>query len=199
MAERARVTSVEALASFRASLMLYLSKARPTLEEASHEVARMRQWLESDRRPHWDNELRRRRRKLEEAEQVLFSAKLSPLQEQTASQAMAVRRAKSAVEEAELKRGQVRQWTRDFENRTDPLTRQIGLLHGFLTTEMARAAAQLGQVIETLEAYANVAAPGPGATAERAEGEPPARGDGVSDGEKPPGDGGQDQDAEEER
>lgn len=163
MAERARVTSVEALESFRAKLILYLSKARPTLEEANQEVARMRQWLESDRRPYWDNEWRRRRRKLEEAEQALFSAKLSLLQEESAAQLQAVRRAKGAVEEAESKRGRVRQWTRDFENRTDPLRRQIGLLHGFLTTEMGHAVAHLGQVIQTLEAYANIAAPGVGA------------------------------------
>jgi hypothetical protein len=161
MAERARVTSVEALESFRANLVLYLSKARPALEEAGQEVARLRQWLESDRRPYWDNEWRRRRRKLEEAEQALFSAKLSSLQEESSAQLQAVRRAKRAVEEAESKRSRVRQWTRDFENRTDPLRRQIGVLHGFLTTEMGQAVAHLGQVIQTLEAYADIAAPAP--------------------------------------
>jgi hypothetical protein len=161
MAERARVTSVEALETFRASLILFLSKARPTLEEASHEVARLRQWLESDRRPYWDNQWRRRMRQLEEAEQALFSARLSPHQEATAAQSQAVRRAKSAVEEAELKRSRVRQWARDFENRTDPLRRQLGLMQGFLTTDMGRAVAYLGQVIQTLEAYSDIAAPGP--------------------------------------
>jgi hypothetical protein len=161
MADRARVTSVEALESFRASLILFLSKARPTLEEAGHEVTRLRQWLESDRRPYWDNQWRRRMRQLEEAEQALFSARLTPHQEATAAQSQAVRRAKSAVEEAELKRSRVRQWARDFENRTDPLRRQLGLMQGFLTTDMGRAVAYLGQVIQTLEAYADIAGPGP--------------------------------------
>jgi hypothetical protein len=170
MAERARVTSVEALDSFRASLVLFLSQARPTLEEASYEVARMRQWLESDRRPYWDNEWRRRMRQLEEAEQALFSARLSPHQEATAAQTQAVRRAKGAVEQAELKRGRVRQWARDFENRTDPLRRQIGLMQGFLTTDMGRAVAYLGQVIQTLQAYADTAAPGSLESGEKAAG-----------------------------
>jgi hypothetical protein len=160
MPERARVTSVEALESFRANLIVYLSKARPTLEETGQEVLRMRQWLENDRRPYWENELRRRQRKLQEAEQALFSAKLSQLQEESAAQLQAVRRAKSSVEQAESKRDQVRRWTRDFENRSDPLTRQIGLMQGFLASEMSRAVAHLTQVIDTLEAYAQVAAPG---------------------------------------
>ena len=40
MAERAQVTSVEAIESFRASLIVFLSKVRPTLEEVSDEVMR---------------------------------------------------------------------------------------------------------------------------------------------------------------
>ncbi len=42
MPERAHVTSVDALESFRANLIIYLSKARPTLEEVSADVQRMR-------------------------------------------------------------------------------------------------------------------------------------------------------------
>lgn len=159
MADRARVTSVEALESFRASLIVFLGKARPALEEAGEEVTRVRDWLERDRRQHWDTELRRRQRRLEEAQQELFSAKLSRLLEETAAQTQAVRVAKRAVEEAESKRERVRRWTREFENRTDPLARQVGLTLGFVTTELGRAVTYLARVIETLEAYANVAPP----------------------------------------
>ena len=64
MPERAHVTSVDALESFRASLIVYLSKARPTLEEVSADVQRTRGWLEDEQRTHWENELRRRSRAL---------------------------------------------------------------------------------------------------------------------------------------
>jgi hypothetical protein len=187
MAERARVTSVEALESFRASLILYLSQARPALEEAVDEVARMRQWLENDRRPYWDNELRRRLRKLEEAEQALFSARLSTFQEETAAQTLAVRRAKSAVDDAEWKRNRVRQWARDFENRTDPMARQIDMTQGFLTTEMGRAVAHLARVIETLEAYAGLSSPAAGKPGEAVGGD--ALSSGTRVGEEKGGEG----------
>ena len=75
----AHVTSTEAIAAFRASLIVYLSKARPVLEDACDEVSRTRQWLQFDRRPHWENQLRRRTRDLENAQQALYSARLANL------------------------------------------------------------------------------------------------------------------------
>ena len=68
MPDRAHVTSVDALEAFRSNLIVYLSKARPTLEEVSAEVQRMRSWLEDEQRTYWENELRRRSRALEEAQ-----------------------------------------------------------------------------------------------------------------------------------
>ena len=62
MPDRAHVTSVEALESFRANLIVYLSKARPTLDEVSSDVQRIQGWLENEQRTHWENELRRRGR-----------------------------------------------------------------------------------------------------------------------------------------
>ena len=46
MQQQAKVTSVDALENFRASLILFLSKAKPALEEVMHEVVRTRLWIE---------------------------------------------------------------------------------------------------------------------------------------------------------
>ena len=84
MVEKAQITSVEAIESFRADLIVFLGQARPALEEVSSEMARMRLWLQDDRRVFWEMELRKRGRKLEEAKQELFNATLSQLQEASA-------------------------------------------------------------------------------------------------------------------
>ena len=68
MPERAHVTSVDALEAFRANLIVYLSKARPTLEEVSADVQRTRGWLEGEQRTYWESELRRRSQALQEAQ-----------------------------------------------------------------------------------------------------------------------------------
>ena len=159
MAEQAQVTSVEAIESFRASLILFLSKVRPTLEEVGDEVMRLQAWLQSDQRRYWEGELRKRGLKLEETRQELFNAALSHLQEATALQHMAVQRAQRAVRDAEDKLDTVKKWERALEDRTAPLVKQVEEFHGFLTVEMGRAVAQLVQIVKALEAYAKVGGP----------------------------------------
>jgi hypothetical protein len=166
MPDRAHVTSVDALESFRANLIVYLSKARPTLEEVSSAVQRTRGWLENEQRAHWEGELRRRSRALEEAQQALFSSKLSSFRETSAAEQMAVQRSRRAVEEAEGKLRMLKQWSRVFDNRVDPLVKQMEKLHTVLAHDMVQAVAFLAQAVNTLDAYAEVAPPAsvPGAT-----------------------------------
>ena len=159
MPDRAHVTSVDALESFRASLIIYLSKARPTLEEVSAAVQRMRGWLEGEQRTYWENEFRRRRQALEEAQAALFSSRMSRMREASAAEQMAVQRTKRALDEAEGKLRVVKQWNRVFDNRVDPLVKQMEKLHTVLAHDMVQAVAFLAQAIQTLDAYAEVAPP----------------------------------------
>ena len=156
MAERAHVTSVEAIESFRASIIAYLGKARPVLEDACDEVFRTRQWLQHDRRVYWENQLKRRRKVLEEAEQTLFGARLGNLREATTAEVAAVTRARRALNEAEEKLRLVKRWTLEFDNRVQPLVKELEGLRTMLANDMPKAAAHLAQVIKALDAYAGV-------------------------------------------
>src|SRR5262245_47217354 len=153
---QAKVRSVASIEAFRSALLLFLSKARPTLEEVTSEVTRTRQWVQHDQRNHWQKEMKARGRELQRAQGELFSARLSKIAQASAAQQMAVHRAHNAVREAEDKLRVLKKWDRELQNRTEPMVKQIEQLHGFLTTDMARAVAFLGEVIKTLEAYAEV-------------------------------------------
>ena len=166
MAERSHVSSVEAIEAFRAAVIVYLSKARPAVEEISNEVMRTGLWLENDQRNHWIKEIKILTRKLEEAQQELFTARLSKLQQATAAQEMALHRTKRQLREAEDKQAVTKKWSRELENRSQPLLKEVEQLHTFLTTDMVHAVQYLGEVVKTLEAYAGIAAPGGGSTAE---------------------------------
>src|SRR5690349_20703264 len=98
MPDRAHVTSVEAIELFRANLIAFLGKSRPVLEDACDEVFRARNWLQQDRRTHWENQLRRRRKLLEEAQQAFFAARVGSLRDATSAEANAVNRAKRAYD-----------------------------------------------------------------------------------------------------
>ncbi len=160
MAERSHVTSFEAIESFRASLIVFLTKARPTVEEVGYEIVRTKAWLENDQRQYWNKEIRLLGRQLEQAQQELFAAKLSKFQNASALQEMTVQRLRRQLREAEEKQQVTKKWSRELEDRTEPLIKEVESLHTFLTIDMVRAVAYLAQVLKALEAYAGVAAPG---------------------------------------
>jgi hypothetical protein len=156
MADRAQVTSVEAIESFRSALIVYLSKARPALEEISNEVSRARQWLQNDQRRLWENEMKVRTKKLERAKAELFSASLSRMQEVSAAQQLLVHRAEAAFDEAQKKIAILKKWDRELDNRSEPLVKLVDQFQSFVTAEMPKAIAYLNQAIRALEAYTEV-------------------------------------------
>ena len=156
MPQKAHVTSVEALEAFRSSLIVYVSKARPTLEEVTADVLRTRLWLETEQRTHWEGQLRRRTKELEQAQAALFSARISNLSDAISTEQLAFHRAKRAFDEAEAKLRVLKQWNREFENRVDPLVKQTEKLHTVLANDMIKAIAYLTEAIKTLAAYSEI-------------------------------------------
>jgi hypothetical protein len=153
MPQKAHVTSLDALEAFRSNLVVYVSQARPALDEASAEVLRTRLWLENEQRLHWENQIRRRTKELEQAQQALFSARLGALSKETALDQLAVHRAKHSLAEADQKLRMVKKWDREFDGRVQPLVKQIEKLHTVLSNDMVKAIAYLTQAINTLAAY----------------------------------------------
>ena len=88
---RAHITSVQAIDDFRATLIIYISKARPALDEVTDEVRRIQSWLQHDQRLFWDNQLRRRSKQFEEAQQTLFSSRVTNPGQLSTAQANAQR------------------------------------------------------------------------------------------------------------
>ncbi len=159
MPDKAHVSSLDALEAFRSFLIVYLSQARPALEEVGAEVTRTRMWLENDQRLFWENQMRRRMKELEQAQQALFSARLGALKKESAVELMAVQRAKRNVEEGDFKLRTLKRWNREFDSRVQPLLKQTEKLHTVFTNDMVKAVAFLTQAINTLAAYSERQAP----------------------------------------
>ncbi|HEV2695587.1 MAG TPA: hypothetical protein VG347_22030 [Verrucomicrobiae bacterium] len=168
MADRAKISSVDALEAFRARLIVFLGQARPVLDEVSGEMSRTRLWLQNEQRSFWELELRRRERKLEEAKQELFSARMSAIPTGTAALLqMTVQRCQRAIQEAEAKLKILRRWENELDNRAAPLLKQVDQLRGFLASDMAQAVAYMDRALTALDAYHNIApAPAPASTPE---------------------------------
>ena len=124
MPDRANVSSLEAMETFRARLIVYREKAGRVLDEIHDEVIRTRVWLEKDCPARWNAELKRLNRELEQRQQELFSAQISNLQDASAVQHMAVQKARRAIREVEAKLLTVRNWNRQYDHRVEPPARQ---------------------------------------------------------------------------
>ena len=169
MSEHAKVTSLDALESFRAKLIIFRTKAGGVLDEVSDEVTRTRLWLESDRPAHWKNEIRRRQRVLEQRQQEYFGAQMGGLREGSQQQRAAVEKARRAIQDAEERLQAVRQWYRQFDQRVEPLGRNVEKFRHAVQHDVSHATVWLGEMIETLAAYAELSpssgpAPGPART-----------------------------------
>jgi chromosome segregation ATPase len=174
MPERAKVTSLEAIEDFRARLIIYRDKAGRVLDEVNDGVVRTRLWLEGDRPAHWENQIRRLTRELEQRQQELFSAKLSALSESSAAQQIAVQKARRAVREAEEKRLAVKNWHRQFDHKVEPAARQVEKLRHTLGHELGRAVAWINEVTKTLGAYAELSPASPASPPKTSEDNLPA-------------------------
>ena len=156
MTKNAQITSIEAVEDFRAKLIVYQVSVRAALEEISSEILRMRQWIETDQRNYWEQQIKKRTRKLEEARQAVFSSRLSNMREVSAAEQLAERKAKYSLEEAEAKLRAVQQWERHFSSRVEPLVKQTDKLLTVLTLDLPKGIAFLTQALVLLQDYASL-------------------------------------------
>jgi hypothetical protein len=182
MADKAKITSLDAIKSFRDALIIYLSKARPTVEEVSADIKRTKNWMEYEQKMFWEGQRKRIAKELEEAQAALFSAKMSNLREPSVAEQMAVVHTKRALVHAEGKLKMIKYWDREFPNQSEPLEKQVEKLQSIFATDMAKAVAYLTQMIITLEEYAALAPP-PGAIAEEGSEEAAAANAGTTEGD----------------
>ncbi|MFT5104596.1 MAG: hypothetical protein ACI8XO_003641 [Verrucomicrobiales bacterium] len=157
--QQANVSSIDALETFRSQVIVFLSKSKNSLDEVNEDVRRMRNWLQVDQRTYWQTQIKKRRRKLDEAQQALFSAKLATFTSATTLQEAAVVKARRSMREAEEKLRTIKYWVRNFDSHVEPLARKLENLRHYLGNDMPNAIAYLSQTLKTLESYAEVAAP----------------------------------------
>lgn len=152
--QQAHVASIEALEDFRGALLRYRQRATQALDDVSGEVKRMREWLSYEKRMAWEGEVKRCRRRLDQAEAELVTAKFSALKDDHSVQQLAVKKARRALEEAEEKLRVTRKWARDFDSMVEPASRPLDGLRERLADQFPKAVGSLDGMIRTLGEYA---------------------------------------------
>jgi hypothetical protein len=155
MSEHAEITSIDAIADFRAALLIYISKVRPLLDDSADEVFRTREWLRVSQRVYWENQIRTRTRELTDAQQALFSAELAKLRAPSSAEIVAVQKAKRALGVAEDKLHTLKRASANFEREAVPRLKQIENLRTVVATDLQEAVHFLDRIVGTLDRYVN--------------------------------------------
>jgi DNA repair exonuclease SbcCD ATPase subunit len=159
MADQARISNLEVIESFRAALIIFISKTRQSLEMTQDAVKKTRGWLQTEQPAYWSAQIRQRQKKLDQAQQELMSARLSEFVDTPSMQQMAVRKARAALEEAQLKLERTKAWARDYDRTVDPLARKLDSFRDFIENDLALANAHLVEIQKNLDAYNETPAP----------------------------------------
>lgn len=153
MAEEAKVRSIDELEAFRAKLIVFAGKARKAIDQASEEVRRTRQWIESDRLPFWEAQVKKRTRMLEQTQAELMTARMSEFIDNPIIQQQNVRKARAALEQAEEKLRAVKAWNRNFETTVQPMVKKLESVCQFLDYDIPKGIVHMAQIIRTLDEY----------------------------------------------
>lgn len=159
MADQARISNLDAIEAFRSALIVFIAKARQSLDQAQDAVKKTRGWLQTEQPQYWTAQIKARQKRLDQANAELMSARMSEFVESPTVQQMAVRKCRYALEEAQQKLERTKHWARDYDRSVDPLSRKLDGLRDYLDNDLARAVSFLTEIQKILTAYAETPAP----------------------------------------
>lgn len=165
MADQARITNLDAIEAFRSALIVFISKTRQGLEQAQDAVKKTRGWLQTEQPAFWSAQIRQRQKKLEQANAELMSARMSDFIDSPTVQQMAVRKARAALEESQMRLERTKTWAREYDRAVDPMSRKLDSLRDYIDNDLSLAVAHLAEIQKILDAYHEAPAPATGADA----------------------------------
>jgi len=156
MANQAKVGSLDSIKSFRTSLVIFIERMTNALDDVGDEVKRTRNWILDEQVNYWRSMKHQWEKKLDQAEQELYSTRLSTMHNTNTEAQMNVRRATQKVDEIDGKIRTIQKWARDYDSIVEPLARRLDTYRDLLSTKYPKAIFQIDKTIETLESYAEI-------------------------------------------
>lgn len=155
MSSSANVHSIQALEELRNALLRFKSEAQNALNGAEGEINHTRIWLQ-ERLQYWQNELRRRRYALEEAQTILRACLNSGTRDRPPDcrgPQAAVGQAQRRMEEAEQELRTVQEHIKKVEQAVGSYQQQARRLIETLENELLKGAALLSNSTSILRSY----------------------------------------------
>ena len=156
MAKSAHLTSTEAVAALRASLLQFAEEANNALTALQLEGRRPIDWIEQDRTMYWPREMRKASDRLAEARLELQRCEMTISGEERRGciqEKKNLQKAKARLEFTEQRIAAVRRWKFLMKKAVAGFEVQLSKLGRYLENDIPLAAAELQRMTLALEAY----------------------------------------------
>jgi hypothetical protein len=153
----AKVESIDAIKAFKRALWKFAEAANVALTEAEADARGTLQWLETEQRTYWSNNVRKSSELVSRCEEALRHKRVfkdsSGRTPSAVDEEKALAKAKRMKELAETKLEHVRKYAPRLNRELLLYKGQAQRLSTFVAGEIPTAAAKLDKMIDTLEAY----------------------------------------------
>jgi hypothetical protein len=161
MAE-SRVESIDAIKSFKRALFKFAEAANAALTDAEADMTETYRWLETEQRTYWANNVRKSTELVSRCEEALRQKRIfkdaSGRTPSAVDEEKALAKAKRMKEIAEEKLEAVRRYTPRLQREIMLYKGQVQRFGTFVAADIPTAAAKLDKMVDSLEAYVNLAA-----------------------------------------
>lgn len=177
MTESANVRSLEAVKTFHAAVVRFQEEARLSISALELQLQRFMGWLERDRPVFWKREIEHCYRDMSEWRVRLHQCKMRKMGDFKPTcfeEKKALEKAKKDLEFAQKQIPVVKQWTNTAHHEANEYKGRSSQMMLMLEGEIPMLLAMLHQIIDRLEAYNSIAAPGDFALPSPADSDVPA-------------------------
>jgi hypothetical protein len=161
MAE-AKVESIEAIANFKRALFKFAEAANAALTDAEADMVGVHRWLDHEQRVYWQNNVRKATELVSRCEDALRQKRIfkdaSGRTPSAVDEEKALARAKKMKEHAEDRLENVKRYAPRLAREIMLYKGQVQRFATFVASDIPGAAAKLDKMVDSLEAYVNLAA-----------------------------------------
>src|SRR5687768_14528480 len=161
MAE-ARVENIEALKAFKVALIKFAETSTSALGDAEADARGTLRWLEMEQKVYWSNAVRKLQQLVVRCEEALREKRIfkdaSGRTPSAVDEEKALAKAKRMLEHAEERLANVKRYTPRLQREIMLYKGQVTRFATFVAADIPGAAAKLDKMVDSLEAYVNLAA-----------------------------------------
>lgn len=163
MADGARVHDIDAIRSFRATMIKFIESSNAALSDAESELTRRISWCEGEQTTFWQGHIRKLTEQISQLKEAIRMKTIfkdaTGRTESAFDEQKKLRAAQARFELAEQKLANCRRWAKQLQREHLMYRGGIQRLQTMLSSDLVNSVATLDQIVVQLDAYLSAGVP----------------------------------------